>query len=127
MATRDPESAGSSGRDERDPTKMANQAALQTSSGLVWVVVGTLFAVVSLVPLAALIFVSPGPSLPVAIATGILIIVLYALMLGARLRIPRGPRRLRFMAVYMLSMAGIALLGVLICALVEGAAAQGPA
>ena len=39
-----------------DPTKMVNQPALRTSSGLSWIIVGGLFAAVSLVPLGLLVF-----------------------------------------------------------------------
>ena len=112
------------GRERRpDPTRMAEQPALQTSSGLVWLVVGALFAAVSLVPLGALILVSPGRSLPVAVTTAALVVLLYGLMIAVRLATPRGPRRLRRMAACLLAMAGFALLGIWICALVEGAPA----
>lgn len=101
-----------------DPTKMKNQPALQTSSGLIWVVMGGLFAILSLIPLVLLI-VSAGPSQPVAIAAAALVVLLYALLVVLRLTIPSGPRRLRWLAVCMLTMALVALLGVWLSALLE--------
>ncbi len=35
---------------DRDPTRMANQPALRTSSGAVWLIVAAIFTAVSLVP-----------------------------------------------------------------------------
>ncbi|QBE48600.1 hypothetical protein [Leucobacter triazinivorans] len=101
-----------------DPTKMANQPALQTSSGLIWVVMGGLFAILSLVPFTMLT-VSAGPSQPVALTAGALVVLLYALLLVLRFAIPPGPRRLRWLAACMLTMALVALLGVWLCALIE--------
>lgn len=101
-----------------DPTKMTNQPALQTSSGLIWVVMGGLFAILSLVPLVMLI-VSGGASRPVAITAAALVVLLYALLVVLRVAIPPGPRRLRWLAVCMLTMALAALLGVWLCALIE--------
>ncbi len=109
-------------RSERpDPTKMKNQPALQTSSGLIWVVMGGLFAILSLVPLVMLI-VSAGASRPVALTAAVLVVLLYALLVVLRLTIPTGPRRLRWLAVCMLTMALVALLGVWLCALIENQA-----
>lgn len=112
---------GGSGRNPRepDPTKMQNQPALQTSSGLIWVVMGGLFAALSLVPLILLI-VAAGESRLVAIVTAALVALLYALLIVLRFAIPRGPRRLWWLAACMLTMAAIALIGVLVCALIEG-------
>lgn len=105
----------------RDPMKMANQPALQTSTGLIWLVVGGIFAVLSLVPLWLLIFAGDGRSRPVAIPVALAIVVCYVLMVVARLIQPQGPRRLKLMAAAMLTMAGIALLGIWVCAVMESA------
>src|SRR5690606_22044195 len=67
-----------------DPTKMMNQPALQTSSGRIWLVMGGLFMVVSLIPLGALAFIRQGPSAPLAMVVGVGVIGLYAAMVGAR-------------------------------------------
>jgi len=104
-----------------DPTKMVNQPALQTSSGRIWIVMGGLFAAVSLVPLALLIFQGNGRSRGVAILVAVLILTCYALLLAARFAVRRGPKRLRVMAASMLAMAAVALSGVWICALIESA------
>lgn len=104
-----------------DPTKMANQPALRTSSGRVWIVVGALFAAASLVPFGLLIFAGDGRSRPIATVAAVLVVVLYALLLVCRFTLRPGPGRLRAMAACMLTMAGVALVGIWICAVVEGA------
>lgn len=112
-----------SARNERqlDPMMMKNQPALRTSSGLIWVIMGTLFAAACLVPLAFLAFGGDGRSSAVAIATGIAVLVLYAALLIVRVAVRSRVVRLRAMAVCMLSMAGIAVIGLWICLLIEGA------
>lgn len=104
-----------------DPTKMANQPALQTSSGRIWLVVGGIFAVVSLVPFVFLIFAGSGRSTVVAIAVVVAMIVCFGIMVLARVVQRPGPRRLKLMATAMLTMAGIALVGMWICAVIEAA------
>ncbi len=106
-----------------DPTKMVNQPALQTSSGVIWLVVGAIFAALSLIPLGFLIFAG-GESKVVAIAIALAIIVCYGLIVVARVVHPQGPQRLKLMAAAMLTMAGIALIGIWVCAVIEGAAAN---
>lgn len=105
-----------------DPMSMANQPALQTSSGLIWLVVGAVFAALSLVPLGLLIFAGSGRSRGVAIGVAALVLCCFALIVIARLTRPRGPGRLRFMAIGLLAMAGIALGGIWLCAFIEGTA-----
>ncbi|MGO1537834.1 MAG: hypothetical protein ACTHZ9_06200 [Leucobacter sp.] len=100
---------------------MKNQPALRTSSGLIWIVMGGLFLIASCIPLSMLIFVSPGRSLGIAIAVAVVLILLYGMLLVFRFTISARPRRLRAMAVCMLSMAGVALIGIWLCALVENA------
>ncbi|MBL3688007.1 hypothetical protein D3248_13715 [Leucobacter zeae] len=105
-----------------DPTRMANQPSLQTSRGRIWIVVGGLFAVLSLVPFTALV-VSGSPAAPVATAAGALVILLYATMLVLRFAIPNRTRRLRLLAACLLALAAVALLGAIVCALVAASAA----
>lgn len=102
-----------------DPTKMMNQPALQTSSGRIWLVMGGLFMVVSLIPLGALAFIRQGPSAPLAMVVGVGVIGLYAAMVGARLAVKPGPIRLRFMATFMIAMAALALFGIIACTYLE--------
>lgn len=94
-----------------DPTRQREQPALTTSPGTVWLVVGGLFALVSLgvlVPMVAL----PGGG--VALAAAIIVAVLYVGMVVARFVAPPGRRRLGVLAVGMLAMARVALVGVLV-------------
>lgn len=107
--------------DPLDPTKMANQPALRTSSGLIWVVFGGLFAAAAMIPLGLLAFGSDGRSQGAAIPTAALILVLYGALLVVRFAVRQGPRRLRAMAVCMLSMAAVALVGVWSCLMIESA------
>lgn len=65
-----------------DPTKMANQPALRTSNGLVWLIMGGLFAAASLVPFAAL------AACMLTMAGVALVLVWVCLLLEAG---PRGP------------------------------------
>lgn len=104
-----------------DPTRMADQPALRTSSGRVWLVMGGLFAAASLIPLGLLIFAGDGRSRGVAIPVAVAVVLLFAAMVLARLLLPGGPIRLRTMAGCMLAMAAVALLGVWACALIEAA------
>lgn len=115
--------AGIPGEDpEQDPTRMSNQPALRSSDGTIWVVVAGLFLLVCAFPLSLLTIVEPRSSAPVAWLTAVTIVILYALLVGARFRVPSGTRRLRFMAILMLAMAAVALIGLLICAGIEWSA-----
>ncbi|MGV2985712.1 hypothetical protein ACNPNP_18625 [Microbacterium sp. AGC85] len=110
-------------RDERhDPTRMANQPALRSSDGTIWIVVAGLFGLICLVPLSLLTVVDPRRSAPVAWITAILVIVLYAALLVSRWTVDDRERRLRIMAVLMLAMAAVALFGMLTCAAIEWSA-----
>lgn len=114
-----------SGSDPRpDPTKMANQPALQTSSGTVWIVVGGLFLLASLVSFGAMVLGGNGQAVPVAIAGALLAVALYTALVVARFSVGPGTKRLRVMAICMLTMAFTSLLGIWICALIEGAALE---
>jgi hypothetical protein len=87
-----------------DPTKVRNQPALTTSTGKEWLIVGGLFAAISIAVLIALD--SPAP----AIAVG----VLYLVMILTQLKAPK--HKLRLLAAEMLLMAAIALGATLIVA-----------
>lgn len=108
-----------SGGPEPDPTRMANQPALQTSSGRIWLVMGGLFLLLALVPFGLLIFGGSGKSRGLATVIAITIALVYAIMIVIRLASPPGPRRLRGLAGGMLALAGIALIGIWSCAILE--------
>lgn len=101
---------------------MANQPALRTSDGTIWIVVAGLFGLICLVPLSLLTVVDPRQSAPVAWITAILVIALYAALLASRWVVDERQRRLRIMAVLMLAMAAVALSGMVICVAIEWSA-----
>lgn len=105
-----------------DPTLMRNQPALRTSSGTIWLVMGGLFAAASLIPLVALGFVRPGPSAPLAIIAAVLVVIFFAAMVVTRVVVKPGPRRLRYLMIFLLAMAATALIGVLALGMIEGGA-----
>lgn len=102
-----------------DPTLMRNQPSLQTSSGAVWLIVGALFTAVCLVPLT-LIAASGGRSAVAAMATIAVIVVLYAAMVVVRLAVSPPRPRLRIMAACFLTLAAVAVLGMVLCVALEG-------
>lgn len=85
-------------------------------------VMGGLFMLASLIPFGSLVFFGSGRSAPVALIAGSIVIALYAGILVTRFTVSHRKHRLRLMAVCMLSMAGIALIGIWICSLIENAA-----
>lgn len=96
-----------------DPTAVREQPALTTSTGAIWLIVGGLFAAVSLgvlIPMATL----PGGT--VAVVAAIVVATLFLGMVIARFAIPPGRRRLGTLAATMLLIAAVALGGVLIVA-----------
>lgn len=106
----------------RDPTRMANQPALRSSDGTIWIVVSGLFVLICLVPLSLLTVIDPRGSAPVAWVTAILVIGLYAALVASRWAVRERERRLRIMAGLMIAIAAIALLGLVICAVIEWSA-----
>jgi hypothetical protein len=107
VTTPDPDPAGA------DPTRVREQPALTTSTGAIWLIVGGLFAAVSLgvlIPMATL----PGGT--VAVVGAIIVAVLYLGMVAVRFAVPSGRRRLGMRAVGMLLIAAVALGAVLIVA-----------
>ena len=117
---RDLRSPSSEERRRRDPTSMSNQPALQTSTGRIWLVMGGLFAALSMIPLVALA-AGGGPSMPLAVTTIAAVIVLYAAMIAIRFTVEQRQRRLWWMAACMLMMAAVALIGVWSSAIAEAA------
>lgn len=108
------------GRSTRsDPTRMANQPALRTSDGLIWIVVAGIFLVICAVPLSLLTVVDPRESAPVAWTTALLLVALYGALLAARGYIAERGQRLRMMAGLMLAMAAVALIGMMVCTAIE--------
>ncbi|WP_194421881.1 hypothetical protein [Microbacterium abyssi] len=106
----------------RDPTRMANQPALRSSDGTIWIVVAGLFALICLVPLSLLTVFDPRDSAAVAWVTAVLVIALYVALLATRWAVNARERRLRIMAGLMIAMAAVALIGLLTCAAIEWSA-----
>lgn len=110
-----------------DPMKMANQPALQRSTGTVWIVCGGLFMLASFVAFGAMILGGSGASTPLAVTICLLVVALYVVLVMMRFVIgqERLRLRLRVMAICMLTMAGLSLIGIWVCALIETAAISG--
>ncbi|QPZ38378.1 hypothetical protein [Paramicrobacterium chengjingii] len=99
-------------RDGEDPTKMANQPALRTSSGAIWLGIGALLVVICLIVLIPLIPLgNPAP-----LFGAVLIVLLYAAMIVVRFAVHRPVARLRALAALFGLIALIGLLAVLISA-----------
>lgn len=96
-----------------DPTRMRNQPALMTSSGLRWLVIGAVFAAIAI---AVLVPMTEMP--PAGVATGaiVAIVIFYLGMLVARATVPHGPLRLRIMAIALIGIALVSLLAVVVVA-----------
>ena len=98
---------------DHDPTRLTEQPALTTSTGRIWLVVGGLFALVSvgvLIPLAVI-----QHSLAATVGA-IAVVILYLAMVAVRLVVPVGRLRLAILAGEMLAMAAVALITVFITA-----------
>ena len=102
-----------------DPTRVLNQAALRRSTGTIWLVMGALFLLASLLSFGVVIAAGSGASTPLAITGGVVAIALYGAMVLVRLTVAGGPKRLRLLAACMLTMALVSLLGVWVCAFIE--------
>lgn len=89
-----------------DPTALREQPALTTSTGAIWLIVGGLFAAISL---GVLIPMSTLPSGTVAVVAAIVIALIYVGMLITQFAVPPGRRRLGMLATGMLLIAAIAL------------------
>ncbi|QTV80925.1 hypothetical protein [Microbacterium sp. NIBRBAC000506063] len=101
-------------RRDLDPTLMRNQPSLRTASGTVWVIIGALFVLACLIPLA-LIVLTGGPAVVAAVITIAVVLILYATIVVVRFSVPAGTRRLRTMAICLLGIAVVALAGMLLC------------
>jgi hypothetical protein len=102
-----------------DPTRQRNQPALTRSSGLIWLVVGGIFAAIAVGVLLAL---TASPPAGVAITAAIVVAALYLGMVVVRLVVPSGRRRLGLLAAGMLSIAAVSLIAVVVVALSAGLA-----
>ncbi|WP_200328751.1 hypothetical protein [Leucobacter sp. L43] len=109
-----------SGASSADPTRVTQQPALTTASGTIWVVMGSLLLVAGAVPVVAIIALRPGPMVPVAVATGALMLACTCVLFIARFAVQRGPRRLRVMAASMIASAVVGVLGLLLCLVIQG-------
>ncbi|RUQ07439.1 MULTISPECIES: hypothetical protein [unclassified Microbacterium] len=104
---------------DRDPTRMANQPALRTSSGAVWLIVATIFTAVSLVPLIGIVR-SGGAAGTVGLVTAIILVLGLAAMVVIRLAVSSVRPRLRALAAGFLAMALLTLVGITVCVLLVG-------
>jgi hypothetical protein len=98
---------------DRDPTRVTEQPALTTSTGRSWLIVGGLFALVSLavlIPLAVLL------SSLAATVGAVVVGALYLAMVASRLLVRPGRVRLGVLACERLVMAAVALGAVFITA-----------
>ena len=109
--------------EQSDPMRMADQPALQTSSGAVWIVMGALVLLASGFGLGFLAFAEPErPSRLVALVSIFVVAALYVLLIVLRFTGKPGPARLKRIAACFLGMLGIALLAAIVCAGIEWAA-----
>lgn len=101
-----------------DPSRMRNQPALTTNSGTSWLIVGALFAAITIAMLSALATLPPSG---LAFATIAVISALYAGMLIARLLVRTRKLRLRLIAACFLAIALVGLVSVIVIAAVNWA------
>jgi hypothetical protein len=105
--------------DDDDPTRMRNQASLTTSSGTVWLVIGGLAAVITVVLLWSLQQVN---SSGIAIAGIVAILLLYVAMVEVRLLV----RILRLRLILLAIGFGLLTAVALVCVAIIGASAAAP-
>lgn len=101
-----------------DPTRVRSQPSLNTSAGTIWLVVGGLFTAICLVPLVSIVATGRSAA-AVAGVTIVLLVALYAAMVAVRLSASPGPRRLQRMAICFLGSAGVALVGMIVCVMIQ--------
>jgi uncharacterized protein YacL len=101
-----------------DPTKMRNQPALTTTSGNSWLIVGALFAAITIATLAALALLPPAG---LAFTAIVVIVTLYLAMLIVKFVVHDRKRRLRILAACFLSIALVGLSSVIAIAAVNWA------
>lgn len=105
----------------QDPMRMSNQPVLQTSSGAVWLVMGALFAIITIGTLTAIALTSAGGTATAGWSTAATVLMLFLAMIIVRLVTKRGRRRLVWMAVFFLAMAAVALAGIWLTAVYSAA------
>lgn len=88
-----------------DPTRMGDQPALRTSSGAIWLIVGGVLAIGSIVLLLALNALQS----PLGLVGAGVILVLYVMMLAVTLLIRSTRPRLVTLATLMITIAVVAL------------------
>lgn len=101
-----------------DHSQVWKRPVLWSSTGTIWLVAGAVLAAVCLVPLISIVVTGRAGG-AVALATGVLIVALYAAMVAVRLSSSQISRRLQRMALCFLGMAGVALIGMVICAVIQ--------
>ncbi|MBG6240054.1 putative membrane protein [Mycetocola sp. CAN_C7] len=100
-----------------DPTRVRSQAALTTSTGLIWILLGTVLAAICVAVLLTLVGLAP-----VVAWTGVaLVVALYVGLLIVRFAVRPGSRRL----VAMASVFGAIALVTLICVVLISGSAWG--
>jgi hypothetical protein len=98
-----------------DPTRVRSQPSLTSSSGLIWIVLGAILATICVGVLLALV-----PLEPVTAWIGlVLVVVLFAALIGIRLAVRPGPHRLTAMAS---TFGGMALVTLVCVVMIAGAA-----
>ncbi|WP_124895556.1 hypothetical protein [Microbacterium sp. Y-01] len=100
-----------------DPTLVTSQPSLRSSSGTIWIIVASLFAAMSLVPLVGII-ANGGAAASVALVTATLVVCALIAMVVLRFTLRDGPPRLRALAGCFLGMALVALLGMVVCVMI---------
>jgi O-antigen/teichoic acid export membrane protein len=106
------------GPEHADPTRVRSQPALNTSPGTIWLVIGAAFTVICLVPLVSIVATGRAAA-AVATVTIVLMVALYAAMVAVRLSASPGPRRLQRMAICFLGSAAVALVGMIVCVMIQ--------
>jgi ABC-type siderophore export system fused ATPase/permease subunit len=101
-----------------DPTKMRNQPALTTTSGNSWLIVGALFAAITIATLVVLAMLPPSG---LAFTAIVVIVTLYISMIVVRLVVHHRKRRLRIIAACFLAIALVGLSSVITIAAVNWA------
>ncbi|MDH6181639.1 high-affinity Fe2+/Pb2+ permease [Microbacteriaceae bacterium SG_E_30_P1] len=97
-----------------DPTRIREQPSLTSSTGTIWLIVGGLLSVVSIVVLSLLTSLEGAALIGVAI-----VVALYAAIVVTRFVVPVGRRRLAIMAACMLAIAAVSLIFVGVIAATE--------
>lgn len=100
-----------------DPNRVRSQPSLTTSTGMVWLVLGTVLAAVCVAVLLGLVGLAPG----IAWSGVVTVALLYAALLVIRFAVGPGPRRLTALA----SVFGAIALVTLICVVLISGAAWG--